>query len=54
MQTSGLNEQWDAIEVRGNDLIGTVGCLITGIMNLLEGQTKWNTWSWGGWGQLSW
>lgn len=40
MQTSGLNEQWDVIEVTGNDLIGTVGCLITGIMDLLQGQAK--------------
>lgn len=38
MQTSGFNEQWDVIEVTQNDLIGTVGCLIMGIMDLLKGQ----------------
>lgn len=38
MQTSGCNEQWDVIEVTQNDLIGTVGCLIMGIMDLLKGQ----------------
>lgn len=42
MQTSGLNEQWDVIEGTENDLIGTVGCLIAGIMDLLQGQAKWN------------
>lgn len=47
MQTSGFNEQWDVIEVTENDLIGTVGCLIMGIMDLLKGQTKWNRRSWG-------
>lgn len=46
MQTSGFNEQWDVIEVTENDLIGTVGCLIMGIMDLLKGQTKWNGRSW--------
>lgn len=40
MQTSGFNEQWDVIEVTQNDLIGTVGCLIMGIMDLLKGQTN--------------
>lgn len=42
MQTSGLNEQWDVIGVTEDGLIGTVGCLITGIMGLLQGQAKWN------------
>lgn len=46
-QTSGFNEQWDVIEVTENDLIGTVGCLIMGIMDLLKGQTKRKRRSWG-------
>ena len=45
-QTSGFNEQWDVIEVTENDLIGTVGCLIMGIMDLLKGQTKGKRRSW--------
>lgn len=40
MKTSGFNEQWDVTEVTENDLIWTVGCLITGTMDLRKGQTK--------------
>lgn len=53
MQTSGFNEQWEVIEVTENDLIRMVGCLITGIMDLLKGQAKWNRRSWGEMGRAT-
>lgn len=42
VQTPGLNEQWDVTEVAENDLIGTMCCLIKGLMDLLQGPAKWN------------